>query len=80
MRRSISYAAASRIGLAMEMVHTVLPFLGQPRLTRFLASQFATSHYFDHGKAKRDFGYDPQVNNAEGMRRTAAWYAREMGE
>ena len=78
VRRSISYAAASRIGLAMEMVHTVLPFLGQPRLTRFLASQFATSHYFDHGKAKRDFGYDPQVSNAEGMRRTAAWYTGGM--
>jgi nucleoside-diphosphate-sugar epimerase len=74
VQRSISYTTARRIGSIMEAAHTILPFLGEPSLTRFLAAQFATSHHFDHSKAARDFRYAPQVDNDEGMRRTAEWY------
>jgi nucleoside-diphosphate-sugar epimerase len=41
-------------------------------MTRFLAAQLGTSHYFDIRRARGDFGYDPQVSTAEGMRRLAA--------
>ena len=40
-------------------------------MTRFLATQLATSHYFDITAARQHFGYDPQVSTAEGMRRLA---------
>jgi nucleoside-diphosphate-sugar epimerase len=41
-------------------------------MTRFLAAQLATSHYYDISAARRDLGYEPQVSMADGMRRLAA--------
>ena len=72
--KTISYRTAHRIGALLEAAWTILPLRGEPRLTRFLAAQFATSHYFDHSKAARDFGYDPAVDNEEGLRRTVEWW------
>ena len=46
-------------------------------MTRFLAAQFARSHYYDIGRAKRDFGYNPAISTAEGMKRLQAWIAEE---
>jgi hypothetical protein len=41
-------------------------------MTRFLAAQLGTSHYFDIRRARRDFGYEATVSTAEGMRRLQA--------
>jgi nucleoside-diphosphate-sugar epimerase len=67
VRRSISLAAAWRIGRAMELLYGSLRLAGEPPMTRFLAAQLATSHYYDISRARRDFGYQPQVSTAEGM-------------
>lgn len=45
-----------------------------PRRVEF----FAKDRAFDISKARELLGYDPQVDLAEGLRRTAAWY-REQG-
>jgi nucleoside-diphosphate-sugar epimerase len=42
-------------------------------MTRFLAAQLATSHYFDISAARRDFGYEPRMSMAGGMRRLSEW-------
>jgi nucleoside-diphosphate-sugar epimerase len=68
----ISASAARRLGAALEGLHRVLP-LGEPRMTRFLAAQLSTSHYFDISAARRDFGYAPRVSMEEGMRRLGEW-------
>ncbi len=44
-----------------------------PPMTRFLARQLATDHWFDISAARRDLGYEPQVGLDEGFRRLAAW-------
>jgi nucleoside-diphosphate-sugar epimerase len=44
-------------------------------MTRFLAQQLATSHWFDISAARRDLGYEPQVGLDEGFRRLAAAFA-----
>ncbi len=67
VRRSISLATAWRIGHAMELIYGSLRLAGEPPMTRFLAAQLATSHYYDISRARRDFGYQPQVSTAEGM-------------
>lgn len=68
----VSFKAAWRIGAAMEAVYRVLRIRSEPRMTRFLAAQLATDHYFDIRRARADFGYSPQISTAEGMERLAA--------
>ena len=70
VRRKISHGAARTVGAAMEMAYTVLPLRGEPRMTRFLADQLATSHYFDISKARQDLGYAPRIGTEDGLERT----------
>jgi nucleoside-diphosphate-sugar epimerase len=42
-------------------------------MTRFLAAQLATSHWFDISAARRDLGYEARVSSVEGMRRLREW-------
>ena len=61
----LAYAA----GTAMELTHKLLRLKHEPLLTRFVARQLSTAHWFDISAAKRDLGYEPQVTIEEGMRR-----------
>lgn len=72
IRKSIPMPAAWLIGAAIEAAYLVFRWKGQPPMSRFLAKQMAASHYFDIGRARRDFGYAPKISMAEGMRRLAA--------
>lgn len=73
LRRRISYRAAYAAGAVLEGIWTALGRTNEPRMTRFLAAQLATSHYFDISAAKRDFGFQPRISMAEGMRRLKLW-------
>jgi len=77
VEQSISQKAAWRIGAILEAVYRMLGKQDEPRMTRFLAAQLATSHYFDISAARRDFGYEPTVSTEEGMTRLGAWLKRE---
>jgi 2-alkyl-3-oxoalkanoate reductase len=77
IRKRISLRAAYRVGQVMEVLWRLLP--GEPPMTRFVAGQLATSHWFDISAARRDFGYDPeQIPMAEAEARLHAYY--EQGE
>jgi nucleoside-diphosphate-sugar epimerase len=69
--KSISQRAAWCVGAAMESVYGLLRLPGEPRMTRFLAAQLSSSHYFDITRARHDFGYQPQISTEEGMQRLA---------
>ena len=73
VRRSISAASAWKVGAALEAAYRTLRINSEPRMTRFLAAQLSTSHYFDLTAAKNDFGYRPEISTAEGMRRLKAF-------
>lgn len=73
VRRGVSYGAARVLGGMLEKVHGGLRLKGEPRMTRFLASQLATSHWFDISAARRDLGYEPVVSTEEGKRRLIEW-------
>ena len=79
VRKSISFVAAWRVGAVLEMLYRLLQLRGEPPMTRFLASQLATSHWFDISAARRDFGYLPRVSTVEGMQRMGDWLRQGDG-
>ena len=46
----------------------------EPPLTRFLAEQLSTAHWFDQRRTREVLGWTPQVDVREGMRRLAEHY------
>ena len=73
--RSIPFRAAYAIGAVCEGLWTALPLRGEPPMTRFLAEQLATTHWYDMAPARRDFGYVPAVSIDEGLARLHAAHA-----
>lgn len=71
VKRAISMKAAYAVGAVFEAAYTLWRRESEPRMTRFLALQLGKSHYFDIRRARGDFGYEPRVSTAEGMRRLA---------
>lgn len=63
----ISLRAARAIGCACEAAWSVLPLASEPPMTRFIATELATDHWFDISAARRDLGYVPRVGMAEGL-------------
>ena len=74
--KSISLSAAWRVGAILETTYKLLRLRSEPPMTRFLAAQLATSHYFDITRAREDFGYRPTISTAEGMRRLGTELAK----
>jgi nucleoside-diphosphate-sugar epimerase len=77
VQRSISAKGAYLAGGALEAMWAVFGLDSEPRMTRFLAAQLATDHYFDLGRARADFGYAPKITMQEGMRRLGEWLVRQ---
>ncbi len=72
-RLRLSLKTARALGAILEKLHTVLRRPGEPRLTRFIASELAQSHYYDISAARRDFGYVPQYTMAEVTGKVIRW-------
>lgn len=73
--RSLPPALAYAAGWTLEHAYRLLKLSGEPRMTRFLAQELSTSHWFDLSAARRDFGYAPQVSFDQGIERLRAWLA-----
>ncbi len=69
VKKSISASATYKLGAVLEGIYRVLGLRGEPPMTRFLATQLSTHHYFDITRARADFGYSPSVSTEEGMHR-----------
>jgi len=77
VRGTIPFPVAYAAGAVMEGLWKLLPLRGEPPMTRFLAEQLGTTHWYDISAARRDFGYAPRVGFDEGLRRLAnAWDTR----
>lgn len=66
--KHVSLRAAYLGGGMMEFLWRVLPLAGEPPMTRFVAKELATDHWFRIDAARRDLGYVPRVSMAEGTR------------
>lgn len=73
VRRSISPKTAWLIGAVLENIFKILRLPGEPMMTRFLAEELSTAHWFDIRAAKRDLGYRPGVSTDEGLKRLEEW-------
>ena len=72
---NVPYRLAYAAGWALEGGWRALSLSGEPPMTRFLAEQLSTPHWYDISAARRDFAYVPEISIAEGLARTAAWWA-----
>ena len=67
--KHISVGIAKFAGATLEGLHRLFAPSIEPRMTRFLASQLATDHFYSIEAAKRDLGYTPALSFAEGITR-----------
>jgi nucleoside-diphosphate-sugar epimerase len=67
--RTISAWKARMAGRMFEWLYWLLRLSGEPPMTRFVAVQMSTAHWYDISAAKRDLGYEPKVMVDEGLRR-----------
>lgn len=72
--RSVPGGVARGVGSVVERVWPRLRD-DEPPLTRFLAEQLGTAHWFDPRPARDDLGWSPAVSIDEGLVRLAAWFA-----
>lgn len=69
VEKSISPKTAYAVGAVLETIYGVLGLRREPRMTRFLAKELSTAHWFNISAAHRDLGYEPKVSIEEGLRR-----------
>lgn len=76
-RRRIPVARAMLVAGLVEQVYSVLPFLGEPPVTRFGVSVFAYSKTFNVTKSLRDLG-PPTVSISDGVNRFVQWQRGQL--
>lgn len=65
---NISTQAAYKIGHIIEIFLNLFRIFNiHPPMTRFVALQLGTSHYFSHQRAENDFGYSPKLSLKESL-------------
>jgi nucleoside-diphosphate-sugar epimerase len=70
--RHVPYRFARAGGAVAEIVWAGMRRTDDPPMTRFLAEQLATAHWFDLRETRRALGWTPRVDLDEGFRRLAA--------
>lgn len=75
VHKTLPFGAAFAIGAVCEGLWHALPLKGEPPMTRFLAEQLSTAHWYSMEPARRDFGYVPKVTMEEGFRRLRQSFA-----
>jgi nucleoside-diphosphate-sugar epimerase len=65
--KSITPKAAYALGFVMEMIWRLLGRQDEPLMTRFVATQLATAHWYDISAARRDLGYQPLMSVSQGL-------------
>jgi len=73
VKGKVSPQVARLIGLGCEKIWAGLRLPGEPPMTRFVANELSTAHWFDISAAKRELGYCPAVSIEEGLKRLREW-------
>jgi 2-alkyl-3-oxoalkanoate reductase len=73
---SVPGAVARAVGAVVEKVWAVRPGADEPPMTRFLAEQLSTAHWFDLRRTREALRWEPEISLDEGFARLAAHYRR----
>ncbi|GAB4079527.1 NAD-dependent epimerase/dehydratase family protein [Modestobacter muralis] len=73
-RSRVPFGLAWAAGAVVEGVWSLTGARQTPPLTRFLAEQLATAHWFDQRRTRAALGWTPEVSLDEGFARLAAAY------
>lgn len=71
--RTISPKLAYLIGCICEGLWGFMHIPGEPPMTRFVAHELATAHWFSLNAARRDLDYLPEITVEQGLIRLKAW-------
>lgn len=73
--RHVPAAVAVAAGSLVEAIWRIRPGADEPPMTRFLAEQLSTAHWFDQRRTRRDLDWHPAVGVTRGLRLLAAHHA-----
>jgi nucleoside-diphosphate-sugar epimerase len=76
IRRRVPFCIAYAAGWFFERAYSARLRRGEPPMTRFLARELATAHWFNLTAARRDFGYVPNVSIEKGLVELKNWLHR----
>jgi nucleoside-diphosphate-sugar epimerase len=71
---SVPAGVARAAGSVIEAAWRVFPGADEPPMTRFLAEQLSTAHWFDQRRTRADLHWTPTVTLDEGLARLAEHY------
>jgi nucleoside-diphosphate-sugar epimerase len=71
VEKSVPPALAYLAGWFLETLYRLAGKTEEPVMTRFVARQLSTAHWYDIAAARRDLDYRPAVGIDEGMERLA---------
>ncbi len=74
-RRHVPVPLALVAGTAVDLVWAATRRIDTPPLTRFLAEQLSTAHWFDQRRTRAVLRWEPAVGIETGFDRLAEWYA-----
>jgi nucleoside-diphosphate-sugar epimerase len=72
--RAVPLQLAVAAGAIFETVERFVPFPKGPPMTRFIARNFASAHWFDISAARRDLGYEPKITINDGLEKLRMWF------
>jgi len=75
--RRVPLRVAALAGSVVERVWALRNTDDEPPLTRFLAEQLGTAHWFDPRPARDDLGWSPTVTLDEGFAALTEWFAEQ---
>jgi nucleoside-diphosphate-sugar epimerase len=67
IKKRISSRTSYAVGTILEAVYTLLRISSEPRMTRFVARQLSTNHYFDNRRSQELLGYFPVLSSSQAM-------------
>ncbi len=73
--RRVPSTLAYGVGATLETLYDLFGISSEPPMTRFVARQLSTAHWYDITAAKRDLNYSPELSISEGFERLKAHLA-----